>query len=66
MESKSQLEQKKEILNSLNRYFENWNVDGLRVQRKMDKKNKPTNKVDYIISMSGTGRERCEHVSTPR
>lgn len=57
MKRKSQTEQKKEILNSLNRYFENWNVDRLKVQRKMDKKNKPTNEVDYILSMSRTGKK---------
>ncbi|CAK1249473.1 hypothetical protein [Fructobacillus fructosus] len=57
MEDKFQSTQKKQILISLNEYFENWNVDGLSVQLKMDEKNKPTNKVDYIISMSRTGKK---------
>ncbi|CAK1247424.1 unnamed protein product [Fructobacillus fructosus] len=57
MEDISQSTQKKQILSSLNGYFENWKVDGLSVQRKMDEKNKPTDKVDYIISMSRTGKK---------
>lgn len=54
---KQQKEFKENTLESIGRYFEDWNLDQVKVKRVFDEKNKPTNEVDYIISMSRTSRE---------
>jgi hypothetical protein len=53
----SQNEFKKNTLKSISSYFNNFNLDKIKVRRVFDEKNKPTNKVDYIISMSRTGKK---------
>ncbi|CAK1221911.1 hypothetical protein [Fructobacillus evanidus] len=54
---KDQKEFKENTLESISRYFDDWNLDQVKVKRVFDEKNKPTNKVDYIISMSRTGKK---------
>ncbi|GAO99865.1 hypothetical protein [Fructobacillus ficulneus] len=51
---KQQKEFKENTLKSIGSYFEDWNLDQINVKRVFDEKNKPTNKVDYILSMSRT------------
>ncbi|CAK1254022.1 unnamed protein product [Fructobacillus cardui] len=54
---KDQKEFKENTLESISRYFKDWKLDQINVKRVFDEKNKPTNKVDYILSMSRTSRE---------
>lgn len=49
---KDQKEFKENTLESISRYFNDWNLDQVKVKRVFDEKNKPTNKVDYILSLS--------------
>lgn len=49
---KDQKEFKKNTLKSIESFFENFNLDQIKVKRVFDEKNKPTNKVDYILSLS--------------
>lgn len=43
---------KNKTLDSLNSFFEDYELKNVKIKRVMDEKNKPTNRIDYIISMS--------------
>ncbi|CAK1250704.1 unnamed protein product [Fructobacillus fructosus] len=49
---KDQKEFKENTLKSIESFFENFNLDQIKVKRVFDEKNKPTDKVDYILSLS--------------
>lgn len=52
MNLKDQKEIKQETLDSLDRWFENFDLDRIKIKRVFDEKNKSTHKFDYILSFS--------------